>query len=263
MNLGKEFVRAAVRQLGRDGGKVISNKVYKGKHSTPIYHHNPNLAPSNNFNQTSNQTEYVDVTEIDFSIQPEVKGPNLWVVLKGILIQIIPLGTIAVIIQAIRYVTKKDEYIFTRTPNRVPDKRYKDGFRIDGYSIVKTNQKRLLQDAEKKRLKWRGYLYFVSVILFFGCAYFFYLESEKTVVSDASKEYIYAPLKSNLNVRSEQSSNSSILFQIPAQDSALIIEENGLEEVIQGKNGKWIKIKYNEKTGWVWSGVVKEQSTLD
>jgi len=32
----KGFVRSGVNQVGRDGGKVISNKIYKGKHSTPI-----------------------------------------------------------------------------------------------------------------------------------------------------------------------------------------------------------------------------------
>lgn len=34
--LFKGFVRSAVNQVGRDGGKVISNKIYKGAHSTPI-----------------------------------------------------------------------------------------------------------------------------------------------------------------------------------------------------------------------------------
>ena len=32
----KGFVRSAVNQVGRDGGKVISNTIYKGAHSTPI-----------------------------------------------------------------------------------------------------------------------------------------------------------------------------------------------------------------------------------
>jgi len=34
--LFKGFFRSAVQQVGRDGGKVISNKVYKDAHSTPI-----------------------------------------------------------------------------------------------------------------------------------------------------------------------------------------------------------------------------------
>lgn len=35
MQLLKGFFRSAVNQVGRDGGKVISNEIYKGKHSTP------------------------------------------------------------------------------------------------------------------------------------------------------------------------------------------------------------------------------------
>jgi hypothetical protein len=34
--LAKGFVRSAVNQVGRDGGKVISNKVYGDKHSRPV-----------------------------------------------------------------------------------------------------------------------------------------------------------------------------------------------------------------------------------
>lgn len=34
-NLGKGFIRSAVNQVGRDGGKVISNQLYGDAHSTP------------------------------------------------------------------------------------------------------------------------------------------------------------------------------------------------------------------------------------
>lgn len=34
--LAKGFVRSAVNQVGRDGGKVISNKVYGDRHSKPV-----------------------------------------------------------------------------------------------------------------------------------------------------------------------------------------------------------------------------------
>ena len=36
VNLGKGFIRSAVNQVGRDGGKVISNNLYGNAHSTPI-----------------------------------------------------------------------------------------------------------------------------------------------------------------------------------------------------------------------------------
>lgn len=35
-SLLKGFIRSAVNQIGRDGGRVVSNKIYKGKHYIPI-----------------------------------------------------------------------------------------------------------------------------------------------------------------------------------------------------------------------------------
>ena len=35
-NLAKTFIRSAVRQVGRDAGKVVSNKAFGDSHSTPI-----------------------------------------------------------------------------------------------------------------------------------------------------------------------------------------------------------------------------------
>ena len=35
-DLAKGFIRSAVNQVGRDGGKVISNSIYGNAHSTPI-----------------------------------------------------------------------------------------------------------------------------------------------------------------------------------------------------------------------------------
>ena len=44
-DLAKGFIRSAVNQVGRDGGKVISNSIYGNAHSPPrrgigIYTHN-------------------------------------------------------------------------------------------------------------------------------------------------------------------------------------------------------------------------------
>lgn len=50
-NLFKGFVRSAVNQVGRDGGRVISNNVYKNKHSTPV-----------DIKSTTNENTYSDKT---------------------------------------------------------------------------------------------------------------------------------------------------------------------------------------------------------
>ena len=35
-NLLRGFVRSAVNQVGKDGGKVISNQIYGNNHATPV-----------------------------------------------------------------------------------------------------------------------------------------------------------------------------------------------------------------------------------
>jgi hypothetical protein len=36
LQLLKSFIRSGVNQVGRDGGKVISNEIYGNSHKTPI-----------------------------------------------------------------------------------------------------------------------------------------------------------------------------------------------------------------------------------
>lgn len=36
MNLGKEFIRAAVRQVGRDAGRIVSNNIFGDAHAIKI-----------------------------------------------------------------------------------------------------------------------------------------------------------------------------------------------------------------------------------
>ena len=47
-NLAKGFIRSAVNQVGRDGGKVISNKIYGNSHTTPFH-----ITENNNINSSN------------------------------------------------------------------------------------------------------------------------------------------------------------------------------------------------------------------
>lgn len=60
-NLAKGFVRSAVNQVGRDGGKVISNKIYGNSHSTPI-----KITENNNLNASENLIEEKEYVFIKF-----------------------------------------------------------------------------------------------------------------------------------------------------------------------------------------------------
>lgn len=174
-NLPKQFVNSMVRQVGRDSGKVISNKMYKGKHGTPVYRtDNPYSSKSNHSttNSYSAKSKYqqkpIEISQIDMSVQPKIKDGGVDAVLKGILIQIIPLiGTIAVLFRGISYLITNTTPIYMEIPNKIPDRRYKEGYRIEGSSLVKTDQKRYLSDHERRGVKSRGISYLLSLILFF------------------------------------------------------------------------------------------------
>lgn len=58
-DLGQGFIRSAVNQVGRDGGKVISNQLYGNAHSTPI----------RGIGMT-NKNEYINIANGEF-ISPE------------------------------------------------------------------------------------------------------------------------------------------------------------------------------------------------
>jgi hypothetical protein len=247
-NLPKELVRSAVRQVGRDGGKVISNKIYKGKHGTPIY--------NSGQNDGGTSKKIVDVSEIDMSIQPPVKGGGIIPVLKGLLCQVIPiLGHVTVLVRGLIYLNQKTTNIYASVPNKVADRRYKEGYRIDGYSIVETKAVRNLQPYELKKIKGRGISYIASLILgiliVFSLANFLPEEENE----EEAVKYGYVE-KSSINVRQEPSTQSGAILQVGQGDSVKIIDSKGPLETINGKSSNWVKIEYAGKNGWIWGGLL-------
>ena len=62
--LANLFIKSAVRQVGRDAGRVVSNKVFGDSHSAPIRVVGQLGAKSNY------AVPYVDTSEFDMSNQP-------------------------------------------------------------------------------------------------------------------------------------------------------------------------------------------------
>lgn len=58
--LGKDFVRSAVKQVGRDGGKIISNQIYGDAHSTPVRNvgEEPSYTVSSDIQDASKMIEF-------------------------------------------------------------------------------------------------------------------------------------------------------------------------------------------------------------
>lgn len=166
--LAKGFIRSAVNQVGRDGGRVVSNKVYKGKHSKPIYYHDPTSQqnPSNDQGSTSDSDH---PTEIDWSVQPNLMKSHPFVTfIKGYFVHMLVfIGFFIALYKIISSFLKKNTPIYSVVENRIQDKRYKAGYRVDGDILIETNLRRELLPEEKRYFKIKGLMYTFAMILFY------------------------------------------------------------------------------------------------
>lgn len=135
--LVKGFVASAVNQVGRDGGRVISNQLYAGNNYTPISNTN-NVAPnygSNNMSQNHIPSDAMIKTK-HFST-----GKMFWLVIASLLFQ--PIGSICVLIYGILLSIDKSAKVEWYTSERqfVQDRRYKTGVRPNGSITIKNTAK--------------------------------------------------------------------------------------------------------------------------
>jgi len=132
MGLFNQFISAAVRQVGRDGGKVISNKVYGNAHGSRINIVNENQQ----YNSSKEVYSYADqgLEEGDFVYNGTqyfklLFGHWLWLI---VFVPIPILGTIGSLIFA--YKTFFVKHFQSATPLiwktiQIKDGRKKEGFR--------------------------------------------------------------------------------------------------------------------------------------
>lgn len=63
---------------------------------------------------------------------------------------------------------------------------------------------------------------------------------------------------SPLIIRKEKSKESAEVGRIPNQTIVEILEYATYYSVLDGENGKWVYVKYQDKTGWCWGNFLKE-----
>ena len=159
-NLAKGFVRSAVNQVGRDGGKVISNQVYGNTHTTPVRIISINQSQIQNID-TSNlieEKEYVWVK-------------CFWAIIISGLLPILG-GLIIIYRGAVNYNRKLVKMYRTESQSVYAiDKRYKFGRRYSGTKQVKIPVKIEINEKQKRRTKIKSYGYFVigitSILIYF------------------------------------------------------------------------------------------------
>jgi len=64
----------------------------------------------------------------------------------------------------------------------------------------------------------------------------------------------YIAAKSGLNLRSEPGKSSKIVSSIPFGSKVTVEKSDGDEIFLDGRYGKWVNVKYDNKTGWVFGG---------
>jgi len=95
----------------------------------------------------------------------------------------------------------------------------------------------------------------ISVFALF-CSVLFSVPLKNTVAAeeiDGSKEK-YIAAKSGLNLRSDPGKSSKIVTLIPFGSKVSVEKSDGNEIFLDGRYGKWVNIKFGDKTGWVFSG---------
>ncbi len=123
--LTKGFIRSAVNQVGRDGGRVISNQIYGDAHSTPI-RKSSNVPNTSSVKETPESiTIDVGKTEYDAVISKELP---LWIVA---IFCTCGLASIIAFFKGLHYYRKKCVTYKRYEVEQVPiyDKRYKSGIR--------------------------------------------------------------------------------------------------------------------------------------
>lgn len=126
--LAKGFVRSAVNQVGRDGGRVISNSLYNGK----------NQASASNFGGATefNQQGGVFPAHASSTSVPFTTGKMVWLIAICFFLNIV--GSLGVLIYGLaKYFTTSEKMVWKESvPLYASDRRYKSGARYMGSSNV-------------------------------------------------------------------------------------------------------------------------------
>lgn len=188
--LGKGFIRSAVNQVGRDGGKVISNKIYGDAHATPIRRVGQSTSGTyfdTETNQPIDANTFRDML-IQYGYKPQlsVSGYGIFmriyafffgVLATTLLLHLSPIFSfIPALVILIMIICKiagckqiklyKNEVI----PIYTQDKRYKTGQKLKGYTESKNEYLAISTPKERKFIILSSLLYLPlpALMFYFG-----------------------------------------------------------------------------------------------
>ncbi len=171
--LAKGFIRSAVNQVGRDGGRVLSNNIYKGENYIPVSNvtsqGSPVLTPIGN--------PYQDIPEDAISTtKPFTVGKMLFLGFLSFIF--IPIGPIGVFIYGLLLMVDRSDKViwYTTAPSYVRDRRFRTGVRYVGDATSQHSAK-VMASPEIVNIKKRngkiamilgalGIILLISIMLF-------------------------------------------------------------------------------------------------
>ena len=165
-NLAKGFIRSAVNQVGRDGGKVVSNNVYGNSHSTPV--NSLGNVSLENFEDNSNLIK-------------DKEYPLIKIIYAIILSVFVPvIGSFIVLYRAFVNLKAKQMTMYELKNQGVysSDRRFTGGKRYEGSKIVKVPVKIDISEQEKKIKTFKGISYLIVAIGVLLMYFTFYINGE-------------------------------------------------------------------------------------
>lgn len=172
-NLAKGFIRSAVNQVGRDGGKVISNSIYGNAHAIPI-----RGIAINQENKYFDENSSEIITPEELRCRAEAEGFKttvfkyktsikiIWYIISLFFCWLI-FPSIILLIIGIKKIFQKHTYMRKEimTAKYVSDRRCKTGNRLNGYSEETIEIKVPSNNVEKVSSIKAGFIYIILAIL--------------------------------------------------------------------------------------------------
>lgn len=246
-NIAKGFIRSAVNQVGRDGGKVISNKIYKNNHSTPVrvigssdkeknsLHDNNGFNCRSDFRKSGYKAELLGSSALFYML----------LVVVGLVIPII--GPLFWIYFSVKNFTKKYTrfYTISQEPVYVKDRRYKTGVRQEGSQNIKVYADTVSIPTNSERVVYifKGFLGLAFAFVFMGFQYSVYKEVEKT--DSDSNDKVVVNLETGIQLKKDSTKTSAVVVLVPVKDTIEIVSSKSDSSL------NWTKIKYKNVNGWI------------
>jgi hypothetical protein len=132
-NLFKGFIRSSVNQVGRDGGRVISNQLYGDSYSSPV-----RVTQSQSVTQTITQqveSQNTDNTSYNFLSMAFADNLILRIVAYLLLCTLPFLGSLYTLLRGIEYTKKKQMEVYGTETIGIgkADRRFNSGVRVTHY----------------------------------------------------------------------------------------------------------------------------------